>query len=95
VCSGYLQDQRSWIFFPRGVQCSLSLDGKSYTLAATLQNDVADSTVQAVRKTFSVSTGGTPARFVRVQATNIGQCPPWHQGRGGDAWLFVDELTVK
>ena len=94
VQTGYLQDQRSWIFFPRSVEYSLSLDGKSFVLAAAVPNDMPDSTAGTIRKSFSASLHRMPARFVRVKATNIGQCPPWHAGRGGDTWLFVDEIIV-
>jgi hypothetical protein len=93
--SGFLQDQHSWIFFPGTVQYSVSLDGKSFTLAATVQNNMPDSTATAIRKTFAASLRGAPARFIRVKATNIGRCPPWHPGKGEDAWLFVDEVLVK
>jgi len=35
------------------------------------------------------------ARFVRLRATSIGVCPPWHPGAGENAWLFVDEIEVQ
>jgi hypothetical protein len=35
------------------------------------------------------------ARYVRVFARNLGVCPPWHLGRAGKAWLFVDEIVVE
>ena len=94
IRSGFLQDPRSWIFFPRNVEYSLSLDGESFHIAATVPNDMSDSTAVSSRKSFGKTLFRTPARFVRVKAGNIGQCPPWHPGRGGDAWLFVDEIIV-
>jgi sialate O-acetylesterase len=95
IRSEFLQDQLSWIFFPRSVECSLSMDGKSFGAPAVTTNDVADSTAESMTKTFAASMHKTRARYVRVKATNIGQCPPWHPGRGGDAWLFIDEIIVK
>jgi sialate O-acetylesterase len=92
--SGFLQDQRSWIFFPRSVEYSVSLDGNSFVSAALVPNEMPDSTVGGITKSFPASLPKTPARFVRVKATGIGQCPPWHPGRGQDAWLFVDEIVV-
>jgi hexosaminidase len=35
------------------------------------------------------------ARYVRVTAKSVGLCPPWHPGRGQNAWLFVDEIIVR
>jgi hypothetical protein len=35
------------------------------------------------------------ARYVKVIAKNYGKLPEWHQGFGGDAFIFIDEITVK
>jgi len=94
IRTSFLQDQRSWIFFPRSVEYSLSVDGQSFTVAASVANDASDSTTAAIRKSVSAPMPKTAARFVRVKASSIGQCPPWHPGRGGEAWLFIDEITV-
>ena len=37
----------------------------------------------------------TTARYVKVIAKNYGKLPEWHQGFGGDAFIFIDEITVK
>ncbi len=34
------------------------------------------------------------ARYVRVYAEGIRQCPQWHPGDGGPAWVFIDEIRV-
>ena len=41
--------------------------------------------------TFSAQT----ARYVRIRALNFGKIPSWHPGNGGDAWIFVDEITIE
>jgi hypothetical protein len=33
-------------------------------------------------------------RYVRVYAKNMAVCPDWHNGAGGKAWLFVDEIII-
>jgi len=35
------------------------------------------------------------ARYVRVAARNMGVCPDDHTGKGGKAWLFVDEIAIR
>jgi hypothetical protein len=35
------------------------------------------------------------ARYVKVIAKNFGKLPEWHQGFGGDAFIFIDEITIK
>jgi hypothetical protein len=32
---------------------------------------------------------------VKVVATNFGQLPVGHQGFGGDAFIFVDEVEIE
>jgi hypothetical protein len=35
------------------------------------------------------------ARYVKVITKNFGKLPEWHQGFGGDAFIFIDEITIK
>jgi hypothetical protein len=35
------------------------------------------------------------ARDVKVKATNFGKLPEWHLGKGGDAYIFIDEIGVR
>ena len=35
------------------------------------------------------------AIFVKVKVSNVGVCPTWHNGAGGKAWVFLDEITIK
>jgi hypothetical protein len=34
------------------------------------------------------------ARYVKVRAKNFGKLPDWHMGAEGEAFIFVDEITV-
>jgi hypothetical protein len=34
------------------------------------------------------------ARYVKVKAKNFGKLPRWHLGAGGEAFIFIDEITV-
>ena len=31
---------------------------------------------------------------IRIKIESLGQCPSWHAGIGGKAWIFLDEITV-
>jgi hypothetical protein len=35
------------------------------------------------------------AKYIKVKAYNFGKLPEWHQGFGGDAFIFIDEITIK
>ncbi|MCI3936884.1 GH92 family glycosyl hydrolase [Chryseobacterium aahli] len=95
ISSTYLQDSRAWILMPKKVEYYASMDGKTFILLKTLENniDAKDETVQV--KDFSTEVLPTEARYLKVKAYHFGKLPEWHQGAGGDAYIFVDEIAVK
>ncbi len=92
---GLLQDMRSWIFMPRGVQLEVSTDGRLFTPAGRTGHAVPDSTEGVVRRDLMVELTGAPVRYLRFRAVNYGTLPTWHPGAGGEAFIFVDELLVE
>jgi hypothetical protein len=30
-----------------------------------------------------------------MRARNFGKLPDWHEGAGGDAWIFADEILIE
>jgi len=95
ISSTYLQDSRAWILMPKKVEYYASMDGKTYILMKTLENNIdpKDTTVQV--KDFSTEILPTEARYLKVKAYHFDKLPEWHQGAGGDAYIFVDEISVK
>jgi hypothetical protein len=95
VSIGMLQDTRSWIIFPRQVEIYSSIDGKNFKLENTISNTIAadDYTVQI--KDFSTKLNNIKARYIKIKAQNYGTLPSWHQGAGGDAFIFTDEIMVE
>ena len=79
---------------PRWVEYSISNDGKKFSQAITIENEVATDYPDAVIKEFKAKFTDAKARFIKVFAKNIGVCPPDHPGAGGKAWIFVDEIAV-
>ena len=37
----------------------------------------------------------TKAKYIKVKAYNFGKLPDWHQGAGGNAFIFIDEISIK
>ena len=95
IHSNYLQDQRSWILMPTKVEYYTSMDNINFTLVTTISNDVNPKQEENSIKDFSYTTKPINARYVKVKAYNFGKLPEWHQGFGGDAFIFVDEITIK
>ncbi len=96
IKAGFLQDIGSWIWMPRQVEFSFSQDGKNYLLPHSISNTVADTASQAQISDFTYANfRPVYSRYIRVRATNYGNCPPWHLGAGGQAWIFADEIVVE
>lgn len=95
IAIGCLQNYRDWIFFPSSVKFETSLDGKSFTEAATIMNAVSPNEKTPAIKDFSADIPVKQVRYIRVTAKNLGVCPEGHSGAGQAAWLFADEIVVK
>ncbi len=93
ITAGFLQDQGAWIFLPSNVVFSVSGDGVSWKTLGGKSNPL-EKTDQVLVKDFVQANEAINARYVRVSATNLGICPPWHPGAGAKAWAFVDEIVV-
>jgi predicted alpha-1,2-mannosidase len=95
ISARFLQDQRSWILMPTKVEYYISEDNVNFTyfgsVANTLDPKVEENTILNFT---SNETKGKKARYIKVIAKNFGKLPEWHQGAGGDAFIFVDEITI-
>ncbi|MCF6128583.1 GH92 family glycosyl hydrolase [Flavobacterium sp. AS60] len=90
----FLQDSRSWILMPTKVEYYISSDNRNFTLVGTITNDIDANESENIIKNFSFVKGMT-ARYVKVKAYNYGKLPEWHQGAGGEAFIFIDEIIIK
>ncbi len=95
ITSGFLQDTRSWILYPTEVAYSGSIDGINFEPIGNVKNTISAQDLNSQRKDFSLQNINKSYRFVKVMAINFGILPSWHQGVGGDAFIFVDEITVE
>lgn len=96
VSGGFLQDSRSWILMPKKVEYSFSEDGKKFWNTFVVFNNVKENNNTVLVKNFLCKLPKSiRAKFIKVKAYNFGKLPTWHQGAGGDAYIFVDEIEVK
>ncbi|MBI1938294.1 MAG: glycoside hydrolase family 92 protein [Ignavibacteriales bacterium] len=95
IKTSFLQDVGSWIFFPTFVEYYVSADGKNFTKVFDAENAVDEKKNDSGIKDFEKTLNGIEVRYVKVIAKNVGVCPQWHVGAGGNAWLFVDEIEIK
>lgn len=96
IRSNYLQDTRSWILMPTKVEYYISDDNIKFTKVGTVENSVDPKEYETVIKSFDLKFTPQKARYIKVIATNFGKLPEWHQGfpSNGDAFIFIDEITV-
>ncbi len=91
---GFLQKQNSWIFLPQSVAFYISDNGKDFRLLGKIINDVPENEKGTIIKRFVLETDEQSAKYLKVKATALINCPEWHRGAGSKAWIFADEITV-
>lgn len=95
VSLNFLQDLSCWIFLPRQVLVSLSTDGVNYEKIVMTSTEVPLDKRGPMIETFSAEFVNSSAKFIKVEARGIGNCPAWHSGAGQPAWIFTDEVVVE
>ena len=83
IGAGFLQDIGSWIWMPRRVEIELSVDGKTFSPAVTIPNEVSDQEEGVVIRDFVKTISPQNARYVRIRAVNFKE------------WIFVDEVVIQ
>ena len=90
-----LQKTTSWIFFPVRIEFRVGDDTTTLRTVATVERPLTAEHDGPTIQEFKQSFQGLRGRYVRVNASNTGVCPPWHPGAGQPAWVFVDEIVVE
>lgn len=98
--ANFLQDSRSWILMPTYLEFFISTDNINFTPVGSLDiakySEIDPKDENSFTREFGVLLDKKKtARYVKVIAKNFGKLPEWHQGAGGDAFIFVDEILVK
>ncbi|MFY8069879.1 MAG: GH92 family glycosyl hydrolase [Flavobacterium sp.] len=95
ISAHFLQDQRSWIVMPTKVEYFISEDNVNFTYFGSVNNTLDPKIEENIILNFTANeTKSKKARYVKVIAKNFGKLPEWHQGAGGDAFIFIDEITI-
>jgi hexosaminidase len=81
------------VMLPTQVSIAISLDGKDYQKVfneplATIEKR--DPIIRKIETEFKKQ----QVAFIKISAKNRGVLPEWHI-RSGDAWIFVDEVSVR
>lgn len=84
-----------WLFFPKALKVSTSLDGKKYQLAGAEKYNIEQVENFREKKYFKINFDPRDARYIKVEVTAHGKLPEWHPNAGEDSWLFIDEVSAK
>ncbi|WP_306351939.1 GH92 family glycosyl hydrolase [Flavobacterium sp. '19STA2R22 D10 B1'] len=95
ISARFLQDSRSWILMPTTVEYYVSKDNKKFKLVKRITNTLDPKEEKISIHDFKAEIKPIKGQYIMVKAYNFGKLPDWHQGAGGDAFLFIDEITVK
>lgn len=93
----FLQDQKSWIFYPTEVLCYVSEDNKNFTMIGSQRIDAGNPSEAIEIKNITFSPPSKKTRYIKIEAKNFGEVPEWHLGApyNGKAWVFIDEIEFK
>jgi hypothetical protein len=108
IAANFLEDQNSWIFYPKEVSFYVSTDSTHWTLVESLVTNKSDhaekTTISKFESNVDRSQNGQSnaanplsktVKFVKMVAKNFGPMPQWHEGRGNPTFIFIDELEVE
>ncbi len=95
ISARFLQDSRAWILMPTVVEFYVSEDNRNFKLVKTINNSLDAKNTDVQVRNFDGTFPETKAKFVKIKAKNFGKLPEWHQGAGGEAFIFIDEITVE
>jgi beta-N-acetylhexosaminidase len=85
---GAMDYQAAGIYFPIKFEVAISTDGKNYREVAT-HNEPCVVRGKPSLKDFILKFNPQDARYIKLSLKNV-KTPP----KGGDAWLFIDEVLV-
>jgi Domain of unknown function (DUF4838) len=89
----FLQDQQSWVFYPKLVVIEASPDGNDFQKIEWKVVKIVPDGKKSLY-TIKANLSGQPVRYVRVTAVNQKTCPAWHSCNGNKSWIFADEILI-
>ena len=95
VKAGFLQAQKSWIWYPLKLSVFVSTDNSTFEKVAEYYPNTDEKDESTQIQDFELNFEKTQCRYVKLVATNRGTCPEWHPGSGQMAWVFVDEIDIE
>jgi predicted alpha-1,2-mannosidase len=94
ISASFLQDIKSWIWYPTLVEYSISPDGQHWTIIDDLITAFPQDKYGAFTAEYPVEKRMS-TRYIKVRAKHVDQCPHWHLGAGNPTWIMIDEIVIE
>ena len=93
ISIGFLQDIKSWIWYPQKVEVYVYESDDEITL---YEFDLSEFEKQEGAMVHRINfKHNDTIEKIKIIAKSIGPCPDWHLGAGGKSWIFIDEIEIK
>ncbi len=90
-----LENKNSWIYLPTEIEYFGSNNNMNFKKIGSLESKQILPSSKRNRTFIEKEFNNISARYLKVYAKNIKQCPQGDPGDGGKAWLFVDEVIIE
>ena len=96
VSANFYQYSNSWIFIPQEMGAEISDDGENWTDWGKTISEVDLKLRGKFIHTLTINHSEEEGfRYLKIKVNNVGKVPNWHEAAGSDAWIFIDEISVK
>ncbi len=95
---GTMRYQGAWTFAPESVELYISDDGQDFVKAGEykpLEAAIVKNTKLERLEYIVKLDEPVVARYIKFIITPVYELPDWHNGAGSNAWMFIDEISVK
>jgi len=83
-----LSNPGAWIFLPE--QIKILIDGRTYQTTIEIPTEAP----KASQYYINIPIDAVQTDKFTIELTAVSELPDWHQGAGGPAWMFIDEVLV-
>lgn len=80
---------------PKEIECLVSTDSIDFRPLIVFEGSPTTEEIQIENYFYELYKSEPKWRYLKIKAKNFGKLPKWHQGAGGEAYIFIDEITVK
>lgn len=94
ISAGFIQDIRSWIWYPKHIEYFASNNNRDFRLLAKVENKISDEDYNTSTQELNAEFPSLKFRYLMIRAENYGLIPDWHLGNGGTSWIFIDEISI-